>query len=139
MGDLVYNPGKGIPPHSTGGAIDVSLLDKDGKEINLSEPFKKFYAEPQLVSDKISRKAQELRHLLNKAMLNEGFAPNPKEYWHFSYGDEMWANYYSNQVYFREIQVPSSYYFPIPKRIYLKILRRMWKLLNSIMRIQQNY
>jgi len=31
------------------------------------------------------------RRLLCHAMTEEGFAPNPTEWWHYSYGDQMWA------------------------------------------------
>jgi len=100
---LVYNPEKGIPPHSTGGAIDVTLTDSKGKEINLSEPFAKYYEEPTLHSNKISPEAQHLRLLLHTLMLQQEFAPHTAEYWHFSYGDQMWADYYDKTILYDEI------------------------------------
>jgi len=100
--DLVFNPKYGTPPHTTGGAVDVSLLDRNKKEINLSEPFANFYDEPQLKSNKISKKSQQLRLALNKIMLENGFAPHPNEYWHFSYGDKIWAEYYNKKVKYKQ-------------------------------------
>lgn len=41
------------------------------------------------------------RHMLQKIMMEFGFAPYPGEWWHFSYGDKEWAKYYnqSNAIY----------------------------------------
>lgn len=139
MPGLVSNPAEGIPPHCTGGAVDVSLVDEKGEEINLSEPFSKYYDEPQLVSEKISSKAQELRLLLNKIMLDQGFAPNPKEYWHFSYGEKSWAEFFKHELKYSEVEIPKGYYYLIYIRIYYKLLRRLWKLINKLFAIQTNY
>lgn len=96
--NIVFDPSSGMPPHCTGSALDVSLVDEGGKEINLSAPLKNYYEEPMLISGKISKYAQEVRILLNKIMLQNGFAPNPREYWHFSYGDGAWADYYKKNI-----------------------------------------
>ena len=34
------------------------------------------------------------RRILRDAMLEAGFAPLGSEWWHFSYGDQIWAAYY---------------------------------------------
>lgn len=130
MPDLVFNPIDGIPPHCTGGALDISLVDEKGEEINLSEPFPKFYDEPQLISEKISPKVQELRFILNKIMLEQGFVANPKEYWHFSSGDK--SKY-------GEIDLLKNYYYPIYIQLYYKVMRRLWKLVNKLFSIQTNF
>lgn len=123
---LVYNPKHGTPPHTTGGAVDVSLLDNNKKEINLSEPFHNFYDEPQLKSNKISEQAQILRLTLNEMMLKYGFAPHPKEYWHFSYGDKIWAEYCNKEIIYKQIdKLP---YKMKPNALAVK-LRRLLKFL----------
>jgi D-alanyl-D-alanine dipeptidase len=139
MGNLVFNPSDGVPPHCTGGAVDVSILDVKGKEINLSAPFKKFYEEPQLESDKITKEAQLLRLKLHKLMLAQGFAPNPKEYWHFSYGDKMWADYCGCSQFYGELSLDDYFYYPALKVLYYKIVRYVWKLLNKVFKIEVNY
>ena len=136
---LVFNPNTSIPPHCTGGAVDISLVDKNGLEINLSTPFEKFYAEPKLHSNKITNEAQKLRLLLYEAMLEEGFAPNEREYWHFSYGDKMWAEYYKTKVLFEEIELQRNYYFPQYIIIWFKGKRKIWKLINHLFNIKTNY
>ena len=136
---LVHNPGVGESPHCTGGAVDVSLLSRSGHEINLSEPFLKYYEEPGFDSQKISKDALELRKLLNKVMLEQGFAPNPKEYWHFSYGDLAWANYTGNKQLFYECDLTNNMYYPICKRVLYRLLKRCWRLLIKIFGLHTNY
>ncbi|MEI3155363.1 MAG: M15 family metallopeptidase [Odoribacter sp.] len=41
----------------------------------------------------ISRKARLNRKALCRLMRSEGFVNYPGEWWHFSYGDRMWAAY----------------------------------------------
>lgn len=137
---LVSNPNKRASSHASGGSVDISLVDKNGKEINLSEPFDKYYCEPQLMSKKISKKAQELRLLLNKFMFEQGFAPNKREYWHFTYGSESWAKFYKKKQLYKEIGfIPSRLLYPLWKRIAFRLIRRIWRLLRYIFRIKTSY
>lgn len=138
--NLVFDPEKGIPPHTTGGAVDVSLIERSThSEINLSEPFSKFYTEPQLRSNKISERAQELRLLLNKLMLKEKFAPNKTEYWHFSYGDEMWANFYHLDTMYDEVKSEKAERFSHLNVVLFKILKRGYRLKNRLFGVETNF
>ena len=137
---LVFNPRSGIPPHTTGGAIDVSLVDNSGKEINLSEPFTKYYQEPKLRSKRITKKAQELRLLLNEVMIKNGFAPNPREYWHFSYGDAHWGAYYKKKAIYSEIKIISKrLIYPLHLRILYRAKRRAWQFVRKLIKLETNY
>lgn len=138
---LVSNPhnSKSIPGHTTGGAVDVSLLDKNLKEINLSAPFTKYYDEQELYSKKITKEAQKLRLLLYKVMLSVGFAPCDNEYWHFSYGDERWARYYNKKPIYTQIKNPENYYYPFIIRYWYKLIRRLFKLANRLFKLKTNY
>lgn len=136
---LVFDPSKGEPPHTTGGAVDVSLLDKNKKEINLSEPFKKFYEEPCLYSPKISKGAQRLRIILNKLMLDEEFAPNEREYWHFSYGDAAWAKYYGKKLIYNEVEVSNKFHYSLNRKFFNKYSRLLYRLLRTFKLIEVNY
>ena len=130
----------GTPPHTTGAAVDISLLDNDGKEINLSDPFLKYYDEPHLISTKITKEAQEKRLLLHKLMTEENFAPNKNEYWHFSYGDNDWAEYYKKKpIYEKSYELPKSYYYPKYKIILIKIYIKLWKITNHLLKIDRSY
>ncbi len=79
------------PPHSTGAAIDVTLIDELGDEIDMGSPI-----------DEISERSfpnhfaegsdfYQHRQILNQAMTAAGFKRHWNEWWHFSYGDQIWA------------------------------------------------
>ncbi len=89
------------PPHSTGAAIDVTLFDAEGQEINMGSPIDEISDRslPDYFAN--SRDALEMgfhcdRDLLNQVMTRSGFQRHPNEWWHFSYGDQLWA-WTSNQ------------------------------------------
>lgn len=138
---LVSNPyeQKTPPGHTTGGAVDVSLLDKNLNEINLSAPFAKYYDEQELYSKKITKEAQQLRLLLYKVMLSVGFAPHNNEYWHFSYGDDRWAKYYNKKPIYTQIKNPEKYYYPFFQRYFYKLTRRVFKISNNLFNLKTNY
>ena len=86
------------PPHTTGGAVDVVLYDRHG-EVNMvknqddAECMYPDYLE-QKDSNSLSageRLAKNYRRVLFWTMTEAGFAPNPTEWWHYSYGDQLWA------------------------------------------------
>jgi D-alanyl-D-alanine dipeptidase len=92
------------PPHSTGAAVDLTLVDADGvvvamgSEIDalgaVSEP--DHYLEvAELLPDGDQRRQALLWHghrqLLGEAMAAAGFVRHPNEWWHFSWGDQLWA------------------------------------------------
>lgn len=136
---LIYNPRDGTPPHLTGGAVDISLVDIAGEEINLSEPHKKFYIEPQLISRNISERAQNLRLLINRLMIGEGFAPDEKEYWHFSYGDIAWARYYKRELLYNTIETVPDIEYCFTKKLLYTFIRICWKFHNYVFRTETNY
>jgi D-alanyl-D-alanine dipeptidase len=86
------------PPHSTGAAVDITLVNNDGEIVNMGSPIDEMSERsyPDYFIDKNSEYHHN-REILNNAMLKAGFQRNPKEWWHFSYGDQMWA-WLSNQT-----------------------------------------
>lgn len=90
------------PPHSTGGAIDLTLRFIDTKEQlfmgtifdDISETVYTDYYE-KLKQKRIlslsENEALKNRRLLFWTMKSEGFENYPNEWWHFSYGDQLWA------------------------------------------------
>ena len=84
------------PPHSTGGALDVCLSDKEGNLVEMgsmvdqmdetSNPY--FYAN---IKNEEAIIWNSRRNLLREIMTKFGFAQHPNEWWHFSYGDQLWA------------------------------------------------
>ncbi|VEP15028.1 D-alanyl-D-alanine dipeptidase [Hyella patelloides LEGE 07179] len=90
------------PPHSTGAAIDLTLvnsynnvIDMGGEIDELSERSHPNYYQKskQLVEQQYHRH----RQLLNQVMTLAGFMRHPGEWWHFSLGDQMWAWLHNQQ------------------------------------------
>ena len=80
------------PSHSTGAAIDLTLQDADGREIDMGCPIDE--TTPRAYPDHYAGSAQPFhahRLLLNEVMTAAGFCRHPNEWWHFSLGDQMWA------------------------------------------------
>ncbi|MFN8392746.1 MAG: M15 family metallopeptidase [Bdellovibrionota bacterium] len=83
-------------PHSTGAALDVTILDENlkplemGGEIDEIGPVSlpSFYAS---MTDERSTRYHANRTLLKDVMTSAGFRRLPYEWWHFSYGDQLWA------------------------------------------------
>ena len=88
------------PPHSTGGAIDLTLANEDGSPLNMGgeidwigpESTPNYYFDLQKSKQNSSTLLwQSRRKLLFDIMTNAGFVQHPNEWWHFSFGDQLWA------------------------------------------------
>ncbi|MFG2456019.1 M15 family metallopeptidase [Streptomyces sp. NPDC048523] len=85
----------GIAPHSAGAAVDLTLADADGRELDLGTAMN---ANPE-ESDgacytgaaNITEQAKTNRALLGEALNAAGLVNYPTEWWHWSYGDRYWA------------------------------------------------
>ena len=87
-------------PHATASAVDLTLRWKGGEQLWMGslfddvtalahrDRFEKLDAENFSFSDQEARANRRLLHWL---MVEEGFAGHPDEWWHFSWGDQMWA------------------------------------------------
>ena len=90
-----------IPPvHTTGGAIDLTIEDEYGNELEMGTEFDAFtdktytdYFEKDVIADDNIIKIRDNRRLLYKVMTEQGFTNLPSEWWHFDYGDRFWAYY----------------------------------------------
>ncbi|MEO0942170.1 MAG: M15 family metallopeptidase [Cyanobacteria bacterium J06642_12] len=84
------------PPHSTGAAIDLTLADAQGKAIDMGSPIDEISerSHPYHFRESSCPEDQQFHHhrtLLFDAMEAAGFIGHPNEWWHFSYGDQIWA------------------------------------------------
>ena len=84
------------PPHSTGAAIDLTLEDAQGQEVNMGCPIDETSARayPDHYARSVSPQERDYyahRQLLHAAMSAAGFSRHPNEWWHFSLGDQLWA------------------------------------------------
>lgn len=84
-----------IPPHNTGAAVDVELVDWAGQALDFGMDIHRWNeADPDLCltdAKGLSEQAHENRQLLLRVMTEAGFVNYPQEWWHFSYGDRYWA------------------------------------------------
>ena len=84
------------PPHSTGAAIDLTLVDGEGRVVNMGSPFDEptERSHPDhfaMAIDAPGQAAHASRQLLAQVMRAAGFVRHPQEWWHFSHGDRAWA------------------------------------------------
>ena len=86
--------------HNTGGAIDLTLT-KNGQIVDMGTPFDDFshraytnYFEKYLLDDEIRNN----RQILYNAMINEDFVNLSSEWWHYDYGDKVWASVKNKDV-----------------------------------------
>lgn len=85
-----------IPPHSTGAAVDVYLINSNGEPIEMGIHPKDSFNDVDgtlcaMDSKKISKEAKLHRQIMAKALKKVGFVNYYTEYWHWSYGDRFWA------------------------------------------------
>jgi D-alanyl-D-alanine dipeptidase len=84
------------PPHSTGAAIDLTLENAEGREVDMGSPIDEATGRsyPDHYAQAASPQEQafhENRVLLNDVMAAAGFCRHGNEWWHFSLGDQMSA------------------------------------------------
>jgi D-alanyl-D-alanine dipeptidase len=84
-----------VAPHSTGGAIDLTLCTEDGIEADMGTLID---ATPEAsgnacftAASNISEQAQANRRTLALALAGAGLVNYPTEWWHWSFGDRYWA------------------------------------------------
>jgi len=82
----VANPARGSR-HNRGSAVDVTLVDKSGKELEMPTGFDDFSDRAHRDYNNISKSAQENRQKLEVAMAKQGFVPLQTEWWHFDAKD----------------------------------------------------
>ena len=90
------------PPHRSGGAVDVSLFDREtGNDADFGTPF------DATTFDSATRHfenadgfsvPQRMRRLLFHTMVEQGFANYHAEWWHYDWGNQRWANLVGSPV-----------------------------------------
>ena len=85
--------------HHCGGAIDLTLVDIDGNLLDMSSPYpdKGYGVEIRskfpMFADGLTEEQAQNRKILLDVMVDTGFVWYPGEWWHYCYGDRMWAVY----------------------------------------------
>lgn len=106
------------PPHSTGAAVDLTIRSKvrgdhlymgsifdDVSEVANTAYYEKMRWDSLGFSDV---EAAQNRRLLFWLMKEHGFINNPTEWWHFSWGDQMWAKIGGESCAFYSCSTPNS-------------------------------
>ena len=92
------------PPHSTGAAVDLTIVDHRGLPLDMGSAIDAIGAVSypdhfEAVAQEAAEPAQRTwargchrrRRLLRQVLQQAGFAQHPNEWWHFSWGDQLWA------------------------------------------------
>ncbi len=82
------------PPHSTGAAVDITLMDGAGNEIEMGSAIDEISVRSypdHFVGSAEFEPFDQNRQFLNFVMRSAGFARHYHEWWHFSWGDQLWA------------------------------------------------
>jgi D-alanyl-D-alanine dipeptidase len=84
-----------VAPHSTGGAVDLTLCTDGGAELDMGTVVD---ATPEASADacftaaaNIPAGARRNRQIMVDALTAAGLVNYPTEWWHWSYGDRYWA------------------------------------------------
>ena len=97
------------PPHLTGGAVDLRMLDLAGKVVDMGTDIHALHEGSHLFASGLGPAALAHRKILLLAMLNAGFAPLPSEWWHYTYGDKFWGAFYNRFALFSTIRDPERF------------------------------
>ena len=79
----VADPSKGSI-HNRGGAVDITLVDVNGKELEMGTPFDFFGIEASHNYPNLSQEIKDNRELLKKVMMEKGFNIFDSEWWHYN-------------------------------------------------------
>ena len=86
----VANPAKGSK-HNRGAAIDLTLVDADGNELDMGTPFDFFGQKAHHTYTKLSEIVLKNRNLLKTILNKHNFKSIYSEWWHYEYRPEMHA------------------------------------------------
>lgn len=82
--DYVADPRKGSM-HNRGAAIDLTLVDQQGNELDMGTPFDFFGEKAHTDYQNLPQKVRANRYLLKSVLQSYGFATIKTEWWHFVY------------------------------------------------------
>lgn len=96
-------------PHSTGGAVDLTIIDSSNREIATGTGFDEFsinvatrYYEEKLEKGEVLEEDEKIylknRRMLYNIMTAVGFTNYSDEWWHYDYGNQFWGKITSNNA-----------------------------------------
>ncbi len=84
---FLANPYKGGSKHNKGAAVDITLVDADGKEAEMPSKFDEFTSNASRSNTKMTPTAKKNLKILTDAMVKSGFKSISNEWWHFDDAD----------------------------------------------------
>ena len=87
------DPRAGFGGHQTGGAVDITLCDKNGNDYDMGTPYRAMSSKSHTDSKEINTEQANNRAILVNVLKQLDFANYPLEWWHHSYGDRLWGAY----------------------------------------------
>lgn len=81
--EYVADPAKGSI-HNRGGAVDITLVNKRGRELDMGTTFDFFGIEASHTYENLSQKVKDNRILLKSIMIENGFISFDSEWWHYN-------------------------------------------------------
>ncbi|MFF0033875.1 M15 family metallopeptidase [Streptomyces avermitilis] len=97
-----------IAPHSAGAAVDMTLIDHQGRELNMGTRVNASPEESEGAcytdAPNLSDRARTNRATLGGALSTAGLINYGTEWWHWSFGDRYWA---------LQTQQPAALYGPV--------------------------
>lgn len=95
---FVSDPDIALPPHVCGAAVDVEIIDSStDKYLDFGNKMNEDNEKSLLYYPDLTEEQKANRLMLTTAMLDAGFASCMTEWWHFSYGGQVWAWFYGEQ------------------------------------------
>ena len=97
------------PVHTTGGAVDLTILDAQGRFLDMGSGFDEISERSNTVyfeehpEETNAQAICENRRLLYNAMMKAGFTNLPSEWWHYDFGDRFWAYYTTKSAMYRGV------------------------------------
>lgn len=90
--------------HNTGGAVDLTIVDKNGHVINMGTKFDEFSDPANTHYFEVHNENTEVRdnrRMLYNIMLDTGFTNLPTEWWHYGYGTKFWAYFKGKKAFYK--------------------------------------
>jgi D-alanyl-D-alanine dipeptidase len=81
----VSNPAKNAGRHTRGTAVDVTLVDRRGRELPMPTAFDDFTETAHRAAQDVAPAARRNSLLMERVMARHGFEPYPYEWWHFDF------------------------------------------------------
>ncbi|PIY18478.1 hypothetical protein COZ14_00105 [Candidatus Dojkabacteria bacterium CG_4_10_14_3_um_filter_Dojkabacteria_WS6_41_9] len=92
---FVSDPDSTLPPHVCGAAVDAEIVDSStDRYLDFGSSMNDDNDKSFLYCSGLTKEQKTNRLLLTAAMLDAGFASCMAEWWHYSYGDQLWAWFY---------------------------------------------